>query len=310
MPKYLNSPETPDLHEGTDALRPGRDERGHSEAQLLCAGRGVFRPGAGVAGRGPAGRGLVGTALTAAQARILKRFTSKVVLSFDPDAAGQGAAARSSELLVAEGFQVNVALLPEGSDPDTFIREVGRPGVCGAADGVTAVPRVPAGSRRGRAGPEPRRRSRKRFLDEMLAVAATIPDAADRDQFADRLAHKARITETVVRDEIRQAAAERRTEAPAVAVPAVGAAAAAEQGLLWALAHRPVEGLAAVAQLEPRRSRRAWSPGPCCRLAASLAEVPAGRVAGAAAGAAERRRAGVVRARGAPDARRRRQRIA
>ena len=55
-----------------------------------------------------------GTALTPAQARLLKRFASKVVLSFDPDAAGKGAAARTSELLVAEGFQVNVAMLPAG----------------------------------------------------------------------------------------------------------------------------------------------------------------------------------------------------
>ena len=66
-----------------------------------------------------------GTALTPAQARLLKRFASKVVLSFDPDAAGQGAAAKSSELLVAEGFQVNVAMLPAGDDPDTFIRRQG-----------------------------------------------------------------------------------------------------------------------------------------------------------------------------------------
>ena len=54
-----------------------------------------------------------GTALTPAQARLLKRFASKVVLSFDPDAAGKGAAVRSSELLVAEGFQVNVAMMPK-----------------------------------------------------------------------------------------------------------------------------------------------------------------------------------------------------
>ena len=45
----------------------------------------------------------------------------------------------------------------------------------------------------------------------MLAVAARIPDPAARDQFADRIAHKARITEEVVRAEIRQAAVERRT---------------------------------------------------------------------------------------------------
>src|SRR5690606_39536815 len=68
---------------------------------------------------------LCGTALTTSQVRILKRFATKVVLSLDADAAGQGAAAKSSELLVAEGCQVNIALLPTGSDPDTFIRRHG-----------------------------------------------------------------------------------------------------------------------------------------------------------------------------------------
>ena len=84
----------------------------------------------------------------------------------------------------------------------------------------------------------------------MLKVAATIPDAAARDQFADRLAHKARITETVIRDEIRKAAAQRRPEAPAVAVQPTVRLRPDEAGLLWALARRPVEGLAAVGQLD------------------------------------------------------------
>src|SRR5213075_2478669 len=66
-----------------------------------------------------------GTALTPQQAQLLRRFTSKVVLSYDPDAAGQGAAARSCELLVREGFEVNVLVLDSGEDPDTFIRRRG-----------------------------------------------------------------------------------------------------------------------------------------------------------------------------------------
>ena len=84
----------------------------------------------------------------------------------------------------------------------------------------------------------------------MLKVAATIPDAAARDSFADRLAHKARITETVIRDEIRKAAAQRRPEAPALAVQPTVRLRPDEAGLLWALARRPVEGLAAVGQLD------------------------------------------------------------
>ena len=159
-----------------------------------------------------------GTALTNAQAKVLKRFTSKVVLSFDPDAAGQGAATRSSELLVSEGFQVNVALLPEGSDPDAFVRRNGgRPTWTGSP---TSQPYLEflldrAVTRHDVQRPE----GRRAFLNDMLAVAATIPDAAERDQFADRLAHKARVTEGVMRDEIRKAAAGKQREAPVLAAP-------------------------------------------------------------------------------------------
>ena len=66
-----------------------------------------------------------GTAVTDQQTRLLKRFTSKVILSFDPDVAGQGASARSGELLVSGGFNVNVAILADGEDPDTCVRRHG-----------------------------------------------------------------------------------------------------------------------------------------------------------------------------------------
>jgi hypothetical protein len=115
--------------------------------------------------------------------------------------------------------------------------------------------------------------SRKKFIGEMLAVAATIPDAAERDQFADRLAHKARITESVIRDEIRKAAAQKKTQPPAVAVSTTVRILPSEQGLLWTLVHRPVEGLAAVAQLEPG-DLDGLMAAPVFQLAASLAEMP------------------------------------
>ena len=77
------------------------------------------------------------------------------------------------------------------------------------------------------------------------AVAARIPDPATRDQFADRLAHKARVTEEVVRAEIRKAAAARKTELPAARVPTLGGQLRpAERGLLWGLIHQPERVLA------------------------------------------------------------------
>jgi DNA primase len=272
VPKYLNSPETPIYTKGRTLY--GLDVtkgaiRKHNYSVLV---EGYFDLAqVWQAGVQPV-VAACGTALTSAQARTLKRFTSKVVLSFDPDQAGQGAAARSSELLVAEGFQVNVALLPEGSDPDAFVRREG---------GRAYVERLTgsrpyldflldrAATRLNVSRPE----SRKTFLDDMLKVAATIPDAAARDSFADRLAHKARITETVIRDEIRKAAAQRRPDAPAIAVPPTARVRPDESGLLWALAHRPVEGLAGVGQLEPA-DYEGLVTGPILALAASLAEVP------------------------------------
>src|SRR5690606_34071427 len=99
-----------------------------------------------------------------------------------------------------EGFQENVALLPEGQDPDTFVRTDG--GAAYIARLRSSQPYLDylldrAATRHNVGRPD----GRRTFLTEMLAVAATIPDAATRDQFADRLAHKARITEDVVRQE-------------------------------------------------------------------------------------------------------------
>lgn len=272
VPKYLNSPETPIYTKGRTLY--GLDVtkgaiRKHNYSVLV---EGYFDLAqVWQAGVQPVVASC-GTALTNAQARTLKRFTSKVVLSFDPDQAGQGAAARSSELLVAEGFQVNVALLPEGTDPDTLIR---REGGRAYVERLTASrPYLDflldrAAARLNVSRPD----GRKTFLDEMLKIAATIPDAATRDSFADRLAHKARITETVIRDEIRKAAAQRRPEAPAVAVQPTVRLRPDEAGLLWALARRPVEGLAAVGQLDGADLEGLVS-GPILSLASSLVDVP------------------------------------
>ena len=92
---------------------------------------------------------------------------------------------------------------------------------------------------------------RREFLSRMLGVAARIPDAAARDQFADRLAHKARITEEVVRAEIRKAAVQKQTAVEPVRLPALGQIKPAERGVIWALVNRPDQAAEAMAELEP-----------------------------------------------------------
>jgi DNA primase len=272
VPKYLNSPETPIYTKGKTLYGLNVTKGAVREKNYCVLVEGYFDLAqVWQAGVQPV-VALCGTALTADQARTLKRFASKVVLSLDPDAAGQNAAARSSELLVAQGFQVNVALMPGGADPDAFIR---RSGGRAYVDQIKAsrpyleflIDRAAEGLDLTRAD------DRKKFLDAMLRVAATIPDAAERDQFADQIAHKARVTEGVIRDEIKKAAAQRKVEAPSLAVPTSSRLRPAEQGLLWALVHRPVEALAAIAQMDAEDLQAVVS-APILQLAMSLGDVP------------------------------------
>ncbi|NLK08829.1 MAG: toprim domain-containing protein [Firmicutes bacterium] len=67
----------------------------------------------------------LGTALTENQARLLKRFTKDVVIAFDGDAAGEIATWRGLEILRNQGLKVKVAQLPDGEDPDSFVRRFG-----------------------------------------------------------------------------------------------------------------------------------------------------------------------------------------
>ena len=105
---------------------------------------------------------------------------------------------------------MNVAMLPAGDDPDNFIRKHG--GAAYQEQLRTSRPYLEYLLDRSAAEHDfTRDEGRREFLGRMLTVAARIPDAAARDQFADRLSHKARITEEVVRAEIRKAAVQKQT---------------------------------------------------------------------------------------------------
>ena len=68
----------------------------------------------------------LGTALTTHQARLLKRYADKVIISYDADIAGQTATLRGLEILRTAGLDVRVLIIPQGKDPDEFIRSNGK----------------------------------------------------------------------------------------------------------------------------------------------------------------------------------------
>jgi DNA primase len=249
QPKYLNSPETPIYSKGRTLYGLHLSKNAIRQRKFAILVEGYFDFAQVYQGGFEGVVASCGTALTPQQAQQLRRFTSKVVLSFDPDTAGQGAAAKSCEMLVAEGFAVNVALLPAGDDPDTFVRKHGHHGYAERLEHSTPyleylLDRAAANHNLNTD------EGRVKFLGDMLPVGGRIPDAAMRDRFADRLAFKARVTDEVVRAEIRKAVVQRQPTFTKREVPSFGQVTKAEKGLIWLLIHQPEDAVAALATLD------------------------------------------------------------
>src|SRR5712671_921186 len=176
-PKYLNSPETPIYSKGRTLYGLNLTKAAIRKLGYAVMVEGYFDFAQVFQTDAAPVVASCGTALTPQQAQLLRRFTSKVVLSYDPDAAGQGAAVRSCELLVAEGFEVNVVVLDNGEDPDTFIRRRGpdqyRARLRGSRPYLEYL-RDRAAAGLDSAAPE----TQRTFLAEMLAVAAWLPEPA------------------------------------------------------------------------------------------------------------------------------------
>lgn len=125
QPKYLNSPETPLFSKSTVLFGGERAARAMAQTGEAIVVEGYFDCLAlHLAGFHHAVATL-GTALSEHHARELARRASRVILCFDGDEAGRRAAAAALGTLLAANVEVGVVLLPEGVDPDLFLRQQG-----------------------------------------------------------------------------------------------------------------------------------------------------------------------------------------
>ncbi|HEX9156046.1 MAG TPA: DNA primase, partial [Nitrospira sp.] len=124
-PKYLNSPDTALFKKGQTlfALDVAREAVTRTKTVIVVEGYfdAIALHQAGLTHT----VATLGTALTPEHIQVLRRFASKVVLLFDPDAAGERAALRGLDLFVNSGLGVKVVTLPAGEDPDTYVRKEG-----------------------------------------------------------------------------------------------------------------------------------------------------------------------------------------
>jgi DNA primase len=222
QPKYLNSPETPvysksnvlyHLDRAKEALR-------QNDFAILVEG---YMDAIAVARAGMANVvASCGTSLAEPQIRLLSRFTRRIVVNFDPDAAGQMATERSLALLLEKELDVRVLVLPGEADPDKFLKEQG-------ADAyrkllAQAPPYLDYLIARAQRMDRSTAAGKLASINFLMPYLQRVPNRLLRSEWATRIAFELRVDEPVLREALRRAAAERRSEVkpqPELLAPAI-----------------------------------------------------------------------------------------
>ncbi len=197
-PKYLNSPETPVYSKGKllYGLNFTKDAVREAGAAVLVEGYTDFSALYQAGVRNVAAS--LGTALTAWQVAQVRRFASRVVVSYDGDGAGLAAAARAVPLGFEKGLNVEVLALPDGLDPDAFLKKHGRdkyqallkkavPGLDFLIDSLTRGARLSVPEEKGR------------VVRAVVKEIEKVPDPVARSEYLRRASHRLDVGEDLLR---------------------------------------------------------------------------------------------------------------
>ena len=139
----------------------------------------------------------LGTAFTTEQANLLSRYTKEIVLMLDADAAGQKAVRRASGLLENTGLSVRVVVIPDGKDPDEYIKKNGKERFAALLEGavsdmeyklLTAAKDIDLNNEDGRL----------KYLAAAAEIIATTDDIMTRDIYIGRLSEKYGVSRTAL----------------------------------------------------------------------------------------------------------------
>jgi DNA primase len=219
-PKYLNSSETPlyrksyvlyNLHRAKDGIRK-------QDRSILVEGYmdviGVYAAGI---------KEVVascGTALKDTQVRALRRHSSRIVVNFDPDAAGENATEKSVQMLLEEGMHVRILQLDEGLDPDEYIKKHGAERYRALVEKAGGYFHWLADRIRARYGAGDAEQRTEGFK-ALLPAIQRIPDKLERAAVANEMAEYLNVERSLVLEQFRglpgaRSAAPKRPEKPAV----------------------------------------------------------------------------------------------
>ena len=151
----------------------------------------------------------MGTSLTQEQARLLKRYTNTVLISYDGDSAGQKANMRGLEILRSEGIEVRVVPLPEGLDPDDVIKKLGPEEYKKCLD--SAMPLIDYKMKVARSGYDLSKPEEKvKYVGDALKVVRSAESASERELLLKNLRDETGISFESLNRDLQQVPAERQ----------------------------------------------------------------------------------------------------
>lgn len=202
-PKYLNSPETAVFKKGSSlyGLHLARQQIRERRTAVIVEGYTdvITAYQAGIKNVVAS----LGTALTPAQGRLIRSQVKKVIIAYDADSAGEAATLRGLKVLQDSGCLVEVADLPEGSDPDGLIRQRGAPYFEEIIGGAKPLSEYRLEILKRRLDPSSEE-SRLSFLEGALLMLMQMPNHVERDLYLQRVAGELGVSEAAVRRELQR----------------------------------------------------------------------------------------------------------
>lgn len=225
VPKYLNSPETEMYVKGRHlyGLYQGRTAIREKNAAVVVEGY-LDVTACHAAGFKHAVASL-GTALTREQARLIRRHTPNVILLYDADKAGENATLRGLEIFLEEDMDVRIVTLPEGHDPDSYIRDEGPEKFARALDGAKNLFEYKLALLKTQYDSKTTE-GRIKIAGELVGLFAKVKNEIARSAWTQALAADLGISEEALNAEM-QKARKPKAAAPAPAAPVLAPAPAA-----------------------------------------------------------------------------------
>ena len=199
LPKYVNSPETVVYSKGKHLYALNFAKNSDSKKLVVVEGYmdviSLHQSGIDIAVAS------LGTALTESQGRILKKYAEEIIISYDADTAGQAATQRGLDLLRDIGCNVKVLTVPDGKDPDDYIRKNGPDGFRKLVNSALSLVEYKIKVLRGEQDLSTTE-GKIAFLNKVAAVLSKVDNVMEREMYIKKMSREYEISEDAILSEV------------------------------------------------------------------------------------------------------------